>query len=418
MVEGFGGRIPADVLIPVLSPLLFALKAIHERGMIHRDLSPDNIMMLEDGSVCLIDFGNARDTNDDKSMTLAMKEGFAPPEQYRSRGQGPYTDVYGLCATLFRVFIGDVIPKATLRMENPSLAIPTRFAEELPRHVLAALANGLKVNPNDRTANIETFKNELVYGEIAEAVPEVKKNEVKSSSKVKEPKEKKTSGVKYIAASAGITAVVFLLLGAVLYFSLFKGNKKNDTPTESNVVVSVPEVEDTTNKYEDLPVKKYTVPDLTGKTYAEILEDEGNENFIFIIKDAKVYSSDYARGQICKQSVKKGTEVKKETKIELTISLGSKEFKMPNVVGLDEQTAKLELLKAGFLYENIKMLEKYDENSETEKILEQTPEYSKKVNADMVVSIYKNTYQGEDPIQGGDDQAILDEYASEIGTQN
>lgn len=401
-------------------PLIDTLKAMNDIGIFHNGICPETIIVGRDGKLRITDYSIKRLRISDSDVESELFDGYAAVEQYRIANMktGPYTDVYGLCATLFRVFIGDVIPKATLRMENPSLAIPTRFAEELPRHVLAALANGLKVNPNDRTANIEAFKNELVYGEIAEAVPEVKKNEVKSSSKVKEPKEKKTSGVKYIAASAGITAVVFLLLGAVLYFSLFKGNKKNDTPTESNVVVSVPEVEDTTNKYEDLPVKKYTVPDLTGKTYAEILEDEGNENFIFIIKDAKVYSSDYARGQICKQSVKKGTEVKKETKIELTISLGSKEFKMPNVVGLDEQTAKLELLKAGFLYENIKVLEKYDENSETEKILEQTPEYSKKVNADMVVSIYKNTYQGEDPIQGGDDQAILDEYASEIGTQN
>ena len=64
------------------------------------------------------------------------------------------------------------------------------------------------------------------------------------------------------------------------------------------------------------------------------------------------------------------------------------------------------------------MLEKYDENSEPGKILEQTPEYSKKVNTDILVSIYKNTYEGEDPEQGGDDQAILDEFANEIGTQN
>ena len=155
MVEGFGGRIPADVLIPVLSPLLFALKAIHERGMIHRDLSPDNIMMLEDGSVCLIDFGNARDTNDDKSMTLAMKEGFAPPEQYRSRGQGPYTDVYGLCATLYYCLTGKLPPYHMDRLGGAELPTPSSLGVQLPKHQEEAILKGLDLFVKNRIQNME-----------------------------------------------------------------------------------------------------------------------------------------------------------------------------------------------------------------------------------------------------------------------
>ncbi len=414
-----GGVLKWEQARALFLPLIDTVKSMNDIGMVHGGICPETIIVGRDGKLRITEYGIKRLRVSDGDIENEFFDGYAAIEQYgvMNMRTGPYTDVYGLCATLFRIFIGDVVPKATLRMENPGLAIPSKFAEELPRHVLAALANGLKVNPNERTANIEALKNELVYGEIVEAKPEEKPEEVISSKKEK-TKEKKPSGVKYVAVSAGITALVFILLGLILYFSFFKDNDKDKQPTESNVVVSVPEVEDTTNKYEDLPVKKYKVPDFTGKTYAEILDEDGNENFIFVLKDTKVYSSDFARGQICKQSVKKGTEVKKETKIELTISLGSKEFKMPNVVGLDEQTAKLELLKAGFLYENIKVLEKYDENSEPGKILEQTPEYSKKVNPDILVSIYKNTYECEDPEQGGDDQAILDEFENEIGVQN
>ena len=414
-----GGVLKWEQARALFLPLIDTVKSMNDIGMVHGGICPETIIVGRDGKLRITEYGIKRLRVSDGDIENEFFDGYAAIEQYgvMNMRTGPYTDVYGLCATLFRIFIGDVVPKATLRMENPGLAIPSKFAEELPRHVLAALANGLKVNPNERTANIETLKNELVYGEIVEVEPEVKVDEIKSSKK-ENSKEKKTSGVKYVAVSAGITALVFILLGSILYFGFFKGNDKDKQPTESNVVVSVPQVEDTTSKYEDLPVKKYKVPDFTGKTYAEILDEEGNENFIFVLMDTKVYSSDFARGQICKQSVKKGTEVKKETKIELTISLGSKEFKMPNVVGLDEQTAKLELLKAGFLYENIKVLEKYDENSEPDKILEQTPEYSKKVNPDIIVSIYKNTYEGEDPEQGGDDQVILDEFENEIGAQN
>lgn len=418
-LERNGGVLKWEQARALLLPLIDTIKAMNDIGIYHNAICPETIIVGRDGKLRITDYSIRRLRISDSDVESELYDGYAAIEQYgiANMKTGAYTDVYGLCATLFKIFIGNDIPKATLRVQDPGLAIPSRFAEELPRHVLAALANGLKVSPQERTVNIEALKNELVYGEIVEAKPEPKEDEIKSSSKDKKVKEKKSSGVKYVVASAGITAVVFLLVGAALYFGLLKGDKEK-TPTESNVVVSVPEEEDTTSKYEDLPEKTYTIPDFTGKTYAEILEDENNENFIIVLNDNKVYSSKFARGQVCKQSVKKGKEVKKETKIELTISLGSKEFKMPNVVGLDEQSAKLELLKAGFLYENIKVLEKYDENSEPGVILEQTPEYSEKVNTDILVSIYKNTYEGEDPEQGGDDQAILDEIANEIGVQN
>ena len=155
MVEGFGGQIPADVLIPVLSPILFALRSIHERGMIHRDLSPDNIMMLSDGSVRLIDFGNARDTTDNKSMTLAMKEGFAPPEQYRSKGQGPYTDVYGLCATLYYCLTGKRPPFHMDRLGGVELLTLSQQGVKIPKWQEQAIMQGLDLYVNSRIQDMD-----------------------------------------------------------------------------------------------------------------------------------------------------------------------------------------------------------------------------------------------------------------------
>jgi len=153
MTEQFGGRIPAEVLMPVLSPAMFALKKIHEKGLIHRDLSPDNIMMLSDGTVRLIDFGNARDTTDNKSMTMAMKEGFAAPEQYRSKGQGPYTDVYGICATIYYCLTGTVPPEVHERLlEGTPLQwhqIPGLTPERIQ-----VLERGMALLPRDRIRSV------------------------------------------------------------------------------------------------------------------------------------------------------------------------------------------------------------------------------------------------------------------------
>lgn len=155
MLDGFGGRIPPKVLLPVLSPALFALRKVHEKGLIHRDLSPDNIMMLEDGSVRVIDFGNARDTTDNKSMTLAMKEGFAAPEQYRSKGQGPYTDVYGMCATIYYCLTGKLPPQAMERLMGAPLLKPSELGVAIPPWQEEAIVAGLELYVQKRIQSME-----------------------------------------------------------------------------------------------------------------------------------------------------------------------------------------------------------------------------------------------------------------------
>ena len=73
-------------------------------------------MLMPDGSLTLLDFGCARSMEDGRSMTVVLKPGFAPIEQYQTRGQGPYTDIYALCATLYYCITGQVPPAAPDRL--------------------------------------------------------------------------------------------------------------------------------------------------------------------------------------------------------------------------------------------------------------------------------------------------------------
>lgn len=167
MADGFGGRIPANILIPVLEPLVKALGEIHEKGMIHRDLSPDNIMMLEDGTVRLIDFGNSRDTTNNKSMTLAMKQGFAAPEQYKSRGQGTFTDVYGLCATMYYCLTGKLPPQAMERLTGTPFLSPTEYGVEISSVWEQAIMDGLELYVQKRIQTMDELW-ERLYGQMFE----------------------------------------------------------------------------------------------------------------------------------------------------------------------------------------------------------------------------------------------------------
>ena len=83
------GKLPAQELLARLQPLMADLVRLHNSGVIHRDISPDNLMQMPDGSIKLLDFGCARSLENGKSVSVLLKHGFAPVEQYQTRGQGP-----------------------------------------------------------------------------------------------------------------------------------------------------------------------------------------------------------------------------------------------------------------------------------------------------------------------------------------
>ena len=112
-----------NVFVTVASSLI----EIHRKGILHRDLSPDNIVVTNDGRIKLIDFGAARSfvSSENKGMSILLKPGFAPPEQYEKKGShGPWCDVYALCATFYHLVSGKPLVDALFRArgeKQPSL---------------------------------------------------------------------------------------------------------------------------------------------------------------------------------------------------------------------------------------------------------------------------------------------------------
>lgn len=121
-VGGKGVLSPSEALY-IFSEVSSALMIAHSANILHRDISPDNIMLCRDGSVKLIDFGAARQVLADnpKSMSVILKEGFAPLEQYQKRGkQGPWTDIYSLGATVYYALTKDFLDDPMTRLEDDS----------------------------------------------------------------------------------------------------------------------------------------------------------------------------------------------------------------------------------------------------------------------------------------------------------
>lgn len=160
-------RMEADTLLPKFLPLMRDLGSLHDAGVLHRDIAPDNIMLMPDGSLKLLDFGCARSLEDGRSMTVVLKPGFAPIEQYQTRGQGPYTDLYALCATIYYCITGKIPPASPERLTSTfdgqpdPLFTPSALGIAISPEQEQILMWGLALQPSVRPQSMEILASRL-----------------------------------------------------------------------------------------------------------------------------------------------------------------------------------------------------------------------------------------------------------------
>jgi hypothetical protein len=147
-----GGAIDARRTLTILAPIMKALQGVHDRGLIHRDVSPDNIFLTVGGERKLLDFGAARHAaGTGQNLTVILKPGYAPPEQYaQDAKQGPWTDVYAMCATIYCALTGKLPPDATSRFMKDSVPPLANFGVIVPPAFERTLLAGLSMRASER----------------------------------------------------------------------------------------------------------------------------------------------------------------------------------------------------------------------------------------------------------------------------
>ena len=158
------GPLTWDQTVHLFMPVMDALREVHKNGVMHRDISPDNIYLCNDKRVKLLDFGAARNAlgGHSQSLSVVVKPGYAPEEQYRAKGkQGPWTDVYSVAASMYRCVTGVVPPDALDRLDEDELVTPSALGVQIPQKAEAALLSALAVKANDRIQSIEAFQHAL-----------------------------------------------------------------------------------------------------------------------------------------------------------------------------------------------------------------------------------------------------------------
>ena len=176
------GQLPAQEFLAKMKPLMADMEKMHRRGVVHRDIAPDNIILLPDGRLKLIDFGAARSYVGDKSMTVVVKKGFAPVEQYMRKGSNASTDVYALAATIYYCITGIVPPDSAERQYGDAqLQAPTALGVELSREQERALEKALEIQPKARTQSV---------AELMEALSHIPKSMLQKQEEERRQQEK------------------------------------------------------------------------------------------------------------------------------------------------------------------------------------------------------------------------------------
>lgn len=239
------GAIEGEKALSLTKGIFEALQGMHEEKIIHRDISPDNLLIQPDGKLVLIDFGSARAENmlDQKTRTAMYKPGFSALELYSSKSkQGPVTDVYGLAATMYFMLTETTpnpAPERVLVDELPSIA--NRDDIRLKSKQKEAIMRGLSIQIEERFANVKAFALAL-YGEVRKGETEensffeeklsnispVKKSSILTRRSLQREvrRREKSTEKKKIIISIFIGTMFVILCAAVLIMGQMKGVKR------------------------------------------------------------------------------------------------------------------------------------------------------------------------------------------------
>ena len=319
-------KVPIGEAIELLRPVIKSLGVVHQAGIIHRDIAPDNIMVTKDGQVKLIDFGAARyaTTTHSRSLTVIIKPGYSPEEQYRSRGdQGAHTDVYALGAVLYKMVTGVTPPDALerrARMENrkkDTLEAPSKYCK-LSKGRETAILNAMNVRIEDRTKDTQALWDELTRESAVKRL----NGKIKAIDLMKWPLWAKITIPMGGVAVAALLVLVFI--GKIGFF-----NNLNTDYQMSEEMTRVPSV------------INYSVGVAQDK-----LE---HENLSSLISGREI-SETVPANMVLRQGVNAGQVVAKGTSIKLYVSAEPEpveEGKMPDVTFYSETEAKEMLVALG-----------------------------------------------------------------------
>lgn len=355
-------RIPVKEAHRIALAVLRGLSEVHKEGIIHRDIAPDNIFINKKGEVKILDFGAARYATavQSRSLSVVLKPGYAPEEQYRSRGeQGPWTDVYAMGATLYRMITGIRPEEAIERMAEDNLKPPSALGIEIDQNMEVALMNSLNVKKEFRTQDAETFYKELGSEEKVEPI--------QTPDPVPEP-TKIPGWMKWAGAAAGALACVCVLLIATGKISF----------TRKEI--------DSGEGVQALNEDECYVPNVSGMSYEEAEKALEEKNLTVVINGMN-YSESIEKNKILSQDPADGAKAAVEETVYVIMSGGNQEVMMPDLTGMEYKEAEKLVKAQNLVLEKDGVTEEYNDFVEKGRVISQNIEAEERIGVKTEITL-------------------------------
>lgn len=214
-----------DLILRIIINVLDGLSAIHKKGIVHRDISPDNIFICSNNKIKIIDFGAAQfSSEDEKTRAVILKPGYAPPEQYRTKSrQGSWTDIYAVGATMYYLVTGVVPEESTDRVVNDELVEPKDIRQDIPGYINNSIMKAMSINEELRFRTTEDFKKALLQEKEVRTIKE----------------ELRRRRARRIAT----IVIAFILICATTLSSLYYVKLRSTTLKDACISIWIPETE-------------------------------------------------------------------------------------------------------------------------------------------------------------------------------
>ena len=319
------GRLKTEEALAIMDEVLKGLIKVHERGLLHRDIAPDNIYLCNDGKVKLFDFGSARTMNSGRTRSMAqeIKKGYSPPEQYSSeKNKGTWTDVYAAAATCYRMVTGTKPPQALERIGNHAKKTkkPSEYGIRIKKPVENAIMNALQPEISKRTQTAEEFRKQLSD----------------SNTRLVSGGSGKTdlgNVPLWIKILVPVAAAVLIGFGGLLA----TGTIRFDTATAGK---------------QQLAEGMIRIPNLVNLSVTDAMGKAETGGFSIKISD-KEYSDTIPISRILYQDIGAGSIAEEGTVVEVILSAGIEQTYAPYLTGLSRDEIEAVLLDQGFKAEYV-----------------------------------------------------------------
>ncbi len=391
------GELSWEQVSKLFPPLFTTLSIIHNTGIIHRGISPNTIYYTPKGELKLMEFCVSGVRTANTELVSEIFQGYAAPEQYSlSSRQGTWTDVYGICAVLYRILTGCMPTDALSRMDNDNLCPPHEINTNVPKNISLVIMDGLKLVGRERIQTItelvtrlfEQLDNSAKSFTATITIPKSKldavirdknQNNKQVTPVIDDEYEDEIDGTDVspqsslerikVAVIIGVLLLAILMVLVTVFLNVLNGDDTEkiksgvDSLSSLNNVVTVTvnteeSTEITTESTEDTTTieNDSLMPSLIGKSFE--IQKTAHAGWI-TLEPVYEYNNDYGNGLIYEQEIKEGEKFASGSTVKVWVSKGSENVVIPSFAGLklDEYLQKLDA--SGIRYEQ-KVEENYD----------------------------------------------------------